>query len=91
MFKHTDMPTLFLILACYVGWGGLLFWAPVWLTLVLLGPVITLHSSLQHEALHGHPFRTAWLNTALVWPSLVVLVPIRGFATPIWRITMIRC
>ncbi len=79
MFKHTDLPTLFLILACYAVWGALLFWAPVWLTLVLLGPVITLQSSLQHEALHGHPFRIAWLNTALVWPSLVVCVPYARF------------
>tara|TARA_R110002051_G_scaffold74641_3_gene135967 strand:- start:5432 stop:6301 length:870 start_codon:yes stop_codon:yes gene_type:complete len=79
MYKHTDLPTLFLILACYAVWGALLFLAPIWLTLILLGPVITLHSSLQHEALHGHPFRIAWLNTALVWPSLVVLVPYARF------------
>ena len=79
MAKQTDIPTLALIIACYAAWGALLFFAPKWVTLALLGPVITLHSSLQHEALHGHPFRNATLNAALVWPSLNILIPYARF------------
>ena len=36
---------------------------------------LTLHSSLQHEALHGHPFRNRILNEALVFPALSLCIP----------------
>ncbi len=79
MSKTTDYPTVALIFACYAVWGILLLWAPVWLVLLLLGPVITLHASLQHEVLHGHPFANQQLNAALVWPSLNLCVPYARF------------
>ena len=37
------------------------------------------HSSLTHEALHGHPFRNPILNEATVFPSLGLCVPFRRF------------
>ena len=37
------------------------------------------HSSLQHEALHGHPTRSAALNEALVFLPLGLLFPYRRF------------
>jgi fatty acid desaturase len=40
---------------------------------------VTLHSSLQHEALHGHPTRSAALNEALVFLPLGLLFPYRRF------------
>ena len=42
-------------------------------------PLVTLHSSLQHEALHGHPTRSAALNEALVFLPLGLLFPYRRF------------
>ena len=36
-------------------------------------------SSLQHEVLHGHPFRSRMLNEALVFPALNLAVPYERF------------
>jgi fatty acid desaturase len=58
--------------ANYETLGGLLF-------VLLAAPLVTLHSSLQHEALHGHPTRSAALNEALVFPPLGLLFPYRRF------------
>lgn len=38
-----------------------------------------MHSSLQHEALHGHPFRSPTLNAALVFPALCLVIPYLRF------------
>lgn len=78
----TQWPTLAVAMACYGGWaaalmatGGLpaVLWAPVLIV------TITWHSSLQHEALHGHPFANAIANEALVFPALGLFVPYRRF------------
>lgn len=61
----------FLLLALHaesLGWG-----APF-----LFGVLIALHSSLQHEALHGHPFRAPRIN------ALLVALPL-GLFVPYWR------
>jgi fatty acid desaturase len=47
--------------------------------LVMLTVAIAWHSSIQHEALHGHPFRDPRLNAALVFPALGLLVPYGRF------------
>ncbi|WP_244577810.1 fatty acid desaturase [Hoeflea halophila] len=49
------------------------------LRVLLLIPAITLHSSLQHEFLHGHPFRNQNLNDLLISPPIGVLVPYLRF------------
>lgn len=41
---------------------------------------MTLHSSLTHEILHGHPFRNQFLNALLVFPSLSFLIPYLRFS-----------
>ncbi|MCX7889095.1 MAG: fatty acid desaturase [Rhodobacteraceae bacterium] len=78
----TEWPTLLLIAACYGTWA----WATTWLSaaflpagIVLTALAITLHSSLQHEALHGHPFRSPRLNHALVFLPLGLLFPYGRF------------
>lgn len=74
--------TIAVLIACYVGWIAVtaLYEQLGWLGLLLLGaPLVTLHSSLQHEALHGHPTRSAALNEALVYPPLGLLFPYRRF------------
>ncbi len=81
--RRIEWPTLGLLVACYVAWG-----ASVWLAaavtpwaLVLCALCVTLHGSLQHEALHGHPTRSAALNEALVFLPLGLLFPYRRFKT----------
>jgi len=79
MKTKIDWPTLALILLCYTAWALLLFAGPLWLKIPFLGVIIALQSSLQHEVLHGHPFRNQRLNAALVWLSLNIVIPYTRF------------
>lgn len=79
---HTEWPTLAILVACYGLWGLAVFWAAaVWLPLCIgmAALAIALHSSLTHEVLHGHPFRNALLNEALVFACVGLIVPYRRF------------
>ena len=77
-----EWPTLALIAACYAAWGLATTWlagaVPV-LGFAVTALAVTLHSSLSHEALHGHPFRSRRLNEALVFPALGLFIPYRRF------------
>ena len=79
MKTKIDWPTLALILLCYTALALLLFAGPLWLKIPFLGVIIALQSSLQHEVLHGHPFRNQRLNAALVWLSLNIVIPYTRF------------
>jgi len=46
---------------------------------ILLAFVLALQSSLQHEVLHGHPFRVQWLNELLVFPAVGLFIPYERF------------
>ncbi|MEX3008923.1 fatty acid desaturase [Hoeflea sp. TYP-13] len=74
----TEWRTVTLIATCYIGWLALLLGlsqvSPV-AAAILIIPFITLHSSLQHECLHGHPFRIPWLNDAVVLPPIGLFIP----------------
>lgn len=77
-----EWPTVALILGCYAVWAGALAAAPaigLWAALLIAVPCVTLHSSLQHEAIHGHPTRHNWLNALLVLPALGLFVPYHRF------------
>ncbi len=77
-----DWPTLVLLLICYAGWVICTGWlADVSLALAIpaTGLFVALHASLQHEVIHGHPFRAQWLNAALVFPSLNLAIPYLRF------------
>lgn len=75
-----EWPTLALLAVAYAGWAAVTLGAPpAWVAVPLLAPILALHSSLQHEALHGHPTRHAGINEALVFPALGLLVPYRRF------------
>ena len=50
-----------------------------WLTLPLVALCVTLHASLQHEVIHGHPTRSVWLNRLLVTPAIGLFVPFDRF------------
>lgn len=49
------------------------------LGIVVTGICIAQFSSLQHEILHGHPFRSRRLNEALAFPALTLTVPFGRF------------
>ncbi|MFT4151746.1 MAG: fatty acid desaturase [Paracoccaceae bacterium] len=73
-----EWPTLVMLGATYAVWGTGTVW--LWphsgiLAVVLTTLAITQFSSLQHEVLHGHPFRRRLLNEALVFPGLTLFVP----------------
>ncbi len=52
----------------------------LWMAVIVTTFVAALHSSLSHEVVHGHPF-PGWrrLNEALVFPCLVLFVPLGRF------------
>lgn len=45
----------------------------------LLATILALHSSLQHEIIHGHPFGRPALDAALVFPPIGLFVPFQRF------------
>lgn len=74
--------TLGLIVAVTLGWGAVVFWlsaVSLWLAVPTLALLITLHSSLQHEVIHGHPTPSQRVNDALVWPAFGLMVPYLRF------------
>ncbi len=77
--KGPEWITFALILACYAAWLGVIFYAPVWAAIPAMGLVAAMHSSLTHEALHGHPFRQNWLNEALMALPLTLFIPYQRF------------
>jgi fatty acid desaturase len=52
---------------------------PWWLVLPLGASTICLHGSLQHEAVHGYPFRWRWANHALIGWSLWLWLPLGSY------------
>ncbi len=74
-----EWPTWLLLVIVYSAWISLtLYWdsIPGWLLWLIGGYTIALHSSLQHEALHGHPTTSKRINIALVWPPLTLWLPV---------------
>jgi len=73
-----EIPTLFLILAVYVGWLAITFAYGRW-PLAIVAPftavLVTLHSSLQHEIVHGHPTRWESLNRLFAIVPLAFWLP----------------
>ncbi|MEM9785550.1 MAG: fatty acid desaturase [Pseudomonadota bacterium] len=72
-------PTLGLIFMCYTGWIATLWMLPTAFAIPILATLIAFHASLQHEVIHGHPFRYTCLNDALIWPPLILIVPYARF------------
>ncbi|MEX0347926.1 MAG: fatty acid desaturase [Paracoccaceae bacterium] len=74
--------TFALIVLCYLLWGAailLLSALSLPLALVAAGVLVAFHASLTHEALHGHPFRWAALNEALMALPLNLCIPYNRF------------
>jgi len=77
-----NLPTLTLLILCYVGFGAAsamsALLGPV-VTVVILSFIVALYSSLQHEMLHGHPFKNQGWNDLLVFPAFGIFVPYQRF------------
>lgn len=77
-----EWPTWALIAIAYGGWAAGLFVLPalsLTAAVVVLTLTAVLHSSLTHEAIHGHPTRIGWLNAVLMALPLTVYVPYLRF------------
>ncbi len=77
-----EWPTLLLIAACHGVWAlGTTVFAEMWLPpgFVVTILAITLHSSIQHEVLHGHPTSSRRFNEALVFLPLGLAFPYGRF------------
>lgn len=73
-----EWPTLGLIILTYALWALGLFWVSDWsatAAVILLALTIAQQSSLQHEIIHGHPTRHKWLNGALVYLNIGLVIP----------------
>lgn len=79
--RHLEWPTILLLVFTYAVWaaGTMLWQHSAAVSLVLTAVAIAQFSSLQHEVLHGHPFRSQLLNEALVFPALALVVPYERF------------
>ena len=73
-----ELQTLLLIFATYGAWLAITLaydrW-PLWLVAPVTAVLLTLHSSLQHEILHGHPTRWRSLNHLLAVVPLSLWLP----------------
>ena len=75
---RSELPTWLLILTIYAGWFTTLTF---WQTFGLLPATLLLiwftawYMSLQHELIHGHPTRFAWLNQLFGTLPLAVWYP----------------
>lgn len=77
-----EWPTVGLFVACYGLWFALIVFAETitpWLAVPLLAVVLAFHSSLQHEAIHGHPTRVQWLNDLIAGFAVGLIVPYERF------------
>ena len=77
-----EVPTLALIFVTYAGW--LLITAtygrwPLWIIAPAVTLLLTLHSSLQHEIIHGHPTRWRNVNRILGMVPLSFWLPFERY------------
>ncbi len=77
-----EIPTLVLILAVYSSWFALTYqygsW-PLWVVAPLTALLLTLHSSLQHEIVHGHPTRSRSINRLFGLVPLSLWLPFERY------------
>jgi fatty acid desaturase len=77
-----EWPTIALIVAAYGGWFTLTSaygeW-PTWIVVPCIAVLLTFHSSLQHEILHGHPTRSAAVNRLFGIVPLSLWIPYERF------------
>ncbi len=80
--RTAEWPTLVLLALTYGTWVAATIWVSqfsVGLAIALCAWAAAQHSSLTHEALHGHPTLNPVINAALVLPALSLVVPYLRF------------
>lgn len=73
-----EWPTLFVLIATYLTLAVATTWLAdlsMPLAIFVAGIAIAQFSSLQHEVLHGHPFRSRALSEAAVFAGVTIYVP----------------
>ncbi len=73
-----EWPTIILIGMVYAVLAAIIHYHAIlpWWFILLIGPyTAALHSSLQHEVLHGHPTRHRFINEALVFVTPTLWLP----------------
>ncbi len=77
-----EWPTLAVALGVHTGLGLVTYFfhaLPWYVVLTVASYLTALHSSLQHEVLHGHPTRSAWFNEALISIPFALVYPYRRY------------
>ena len=77
-----EMPTLALICSVYAGWLAVTACfgsVSLWILVPLGALLVTLHGSLQHEIIHGHPTRSRRINRALGMVPLSLWLPFEHY------------
>lgn len=78
LWRRLELPTWIVAISVYGGFL-LITWGyhrlPVWLVLPIGAALMTLHGSLQHEAIHGHPTRSPALNAWIAGVPLSLWLP----------------
>ncbi len=78
LWRRWELPTWAVAVAIYGSWFALVAgWAavPAWMAIPAMAWLLAWHGSLQHETIHGHPTRSAWVNAALGSPPLALWLP----------------
>ncbi len=77
-----EWPTLGMLILTYTAFAGLTLGhtaLPITVVIACLAFVIAQHASLQHEVLHGHPFKSQALSDLTVFPALGLFLPYLRF------------
>ncbi|MEM7507725.1 MAG: fatty acid desaturase [Pseudomonadota bacterium] len=79
--KRFEGPTWAALILMHLGWLLVLgsYETLGWIVCIPAAILTAFHSSLQHEALHGHPTRNAMVNEVLVSLPFGLLIPYRSF------------
>jgi fatty acid desaturase len=77
-----EVPTMLLIVATYGAWLASTFayrsW-PLWVVAPITAVLVTLHGSLQHEIVHGHPTRCSGVNRLFAIVPLSLWLPYESY------------
>jgi fatty acid desaturase len=80
--KAPEWPTLIVILLVYTVLVTLIWFhasLPWWVILPVGAYFATLHTSLQHEVLHGHPTSSKFLNETLIFLTPTMWLPFQRY------------
>jgi len=80
--RGVEWPTVALLITVYLCFILCSFYSvhiTLFLSIPIMAMVVALHSSLQHEVLHGHPFQNQFLSELTVFPAIGLFIPYLRF------------